>query len=317
MPDILQVPTHIIFGFLGVGKTTAVIDLFRKKPATENWAVLVNEFGKIGIDRHIYQAQGITVREIPGGCMCCAQGVALRVAINQLLREARPDRLIIESSGIGHPQGVLDTLQDEGFSQSLNVKAAICLIDPEHLLIEKYLNNDLFQQQIRLADILVANKTDLACRNAIKAFEQLSSSFQPAKQKVAMTTQGRMELDWLNYRHQKTPTQFRFQSVEEFHSQPIWQSRSFEFDETVQFDIDAIKKWLDSIQVLRLKGLIQSFEKYYLLNYSNSLYAITEVEELDLLEKRNYIEIIAEDLNVKVLEQELKKCQTDQQKSKI
>ena len=316
MPDILQVPTHIISGFLGVGKTTAVIDLFRQKPATEKWAILVNEFGKMGIDRHIYQSQGITVREIPGGCMCCAQGVALQVAINHLLREARPDRLIIESSGVGHPQGVLDTLQGEGFSQSLNVKAGICLIDPEHLLIEKYRNNDLFQQQIRLADVLVANKTDLACSKAIQAFMHLSSSFQPAKHKVASTTQGRMELDWLNFSHQKTPTQFRFQSVEEFDSQPIWQTWSFEFEESVQFDIDAIKEWMDSIQVLRMKGLIQSFGKYYLLNYANSFYEVTEVGELDVFEKRNYIEIIADDLNVKALEQELIKCQSDQQKYK-
>ena len=316
MPDILQVPTHIISGFLGVGKTTAVIDLFRQKPATEKWAILVNEFGKMGIDRHIYQSQGITVREIPGGCMCCAQGVSLQVAINHLLREARPDRLIIESSGVGHPQGVLDTLQGEGFSQSLNVKAGICLIDPEHLLIEKYRNNDLFQQQIRLADVLVANKTDLACSKAIQAFKQLSSSFQPAKQKVATTTQGRMELDWLKFSHQKTPTQFRFQSVEEFDSQPIWQTWSFEFEESVQFDIDAIKEWMDSIQVLRMKGLIQSYGKYYLLNYANSFYEVTEVGELDVFEKRNYIEIIADDLNVKALEQELIKCQSDQQKYK-
>ena len=107
--NIHNVPTNIISGFLGVGKTTAILNLFANKPASEKWAVLVNEFGKIGIDGRVYKANGIEVKEIPGGCMCCAQGLPLQVAVNRLLRETQPDRLIIESSGVGHPGGALNT----------------------------------------------------------------------------------------------------------------------------------------------------------------------------------------------------------------
>jgi len=142
MHEIIQnVATNIISGFLGVGKTTAILTLFANKPASEKWAVLVNEYGKIGIDCHIYHANGITVKEIPGGCICCAQGLPLLMAVNRLLRETKPDRLIIESSGIGHPGGVLKTLKGEHFNNVLTLKAGICLVDARHLLQIQYHNN--------------------------------------------------------------------------------------------------------------------------------------------------------------------------------
>ena len=106
------VPTNIITGFLGVGKTSTILHLLKNKPGRERWAVLVNEFGEIGIDgslvegRHGYE-QGVVVREVPGGCMCCAAGLPMQVALNQLLVKARPDRLLIEPTGSGQPKDCL------------------------------------------------------------------------------------------------------------------------------------------------------------------------------------------------------------------
>ena len=83
---IQHIPTNLIMGFLGAGKTSAILHLIQQKPRNEKWSVLVNEFGAIGIDSAIYQAHGISVKEIPGGCMCCTAGVPMQVAINQLLK---------------------------------------------------------------------------------------------------------------------------------------------------------------------------------------------------------------------------------------
>ncbi|GAK82559.1 putative metal chaperone [Vibrio ponticus] len=66
-----RVPTNIITGFLGVGKTTTILNLLKSKPENENWAVLVNEFGEIGIDGAMMTDQGAMIKEVPGGCMCC------------------------------------------------------------------------------------------------------------------------------------------------------------------------------------------------------------------------------------------------------
>ncbi len=94
------IPTNLILGgFLGVGKTTAILDLLRQKPeGGETWAVLVNEFGEVGIDGAILETEGgAVVREVPGGCMCCvAGGLPMQIGLNQLIARAKPDRLLIE-----------------------------------------------------------------------------------------------------------------------------------------------------------------------------------------------------------------------------
>jgi G3E family GTPase len=79
------IPTNLIFGFLGSGKTTAIQSLLAQKPAGETWAVLVNEFGEAGIDGHLLEGQGAVVREVPGGCMCCVAGLPMQMGLNMLI----------------------------------------------------------------------------------------------------------------------------------------------------------------------------------------------------------------------------------------
>ena len=89
---IKAVPCNIITGFLGVGKTSSILNLLKQKPENERWAVLVNEFGEIGIDGILIESQQqdhIFVREVPGGCMCCAAGLPMHIALNQLLQRAK------------------------------------------------------------------------------------------------------------------------------------------------------------------------------------------------------------------------------------
>ena len=115
MADLRHIPTNVITGFLGAGKSTVVLDLLKRKPADQSWAVLVNEFGEVGVDSNlISQSQGVEnihVREVPGGCMCCTAGLPMQMAMNMLLARAKPQRLLIEPTGLGHPSEVLATLR--------------------------------------------------------------------------------------------------------------------------------------------------------------------------------------------------------------
>ena len=153
----MQTPTNIITGFLGSGKTTAILNLLKNKPANENWAVLVNEFGEIGIDGAILTQQGTLVKQVPGGCMCCAAGVPTSVAITSLLR-GKPDRLIIEPTGLGHADKILATLMSEQFREHIDLKATLALVDPRNLSNPKYLSNDNFIEQLSIADVIIGNK---------------------------------------------------------------------------------------------------------------------------------------------------------------
>lgn len=172
---------HLITGFLGTGKTTAILHLLATKPEQEKWAVLVNEFGEVGIDGAILKTTGVAVREVPGGCLCCVSGLPFQMGLNMLIAREKPDVLLIEPTGLGHPKNILKTLMDENYQEVLTLGATLCLLDPRHLLNPRYLENDVFNDQIQLADVLVANKTDLCGLAEQQAFEQRLQQSRPEK----------------------------------------------------------------------------------------------------------------------------------------
>ena len=201
MKRIENVPTNLFTGLLGVGKTTAILDLVGKKPGSERWAILVNEFGDVPIDQAVFEERavdGIRIREVAGGCLCCTAGVSLQVALTLLLREADPDRLLIEMSGMGHPGSVLFTLREGSLSEAIDLKATLCLVDPRDVDEPEIRDSQIFQDQVHLADVLVANKVDLAEPDEVDAFDRWSTSLYPPKGAVHKTTGGEIDPSWLD-----------------------------------------------------------------------------------------------------------------------
>jgi Ni2+-binding GTPase involved in maturation of urease and hydrogenase len=157
------IPTNVITGFLGVGKTTFIKLLLASKPEGETWAVLVNEFGEIGIDGALLSGGGesIEIREVAGGCLCCAASVPMQVAVNQLIAKAKPDRLLIEPTGLGHPKEVIKLLSQPHYQHVIALKSTMCLVDARKISDERYRTHDIFNQQLAVADIILATKSDL------------------------------------------------------------------------------------------------------------------------------------------------------------
>ena len=169
-----NIPTNIITGALGVGKTTLIQSLLTHKPKEERWAVLVNEFGEVGIDGSMLLASGkvgintgIFIKEVPGGCMCCASGLPMQIALNLLLAQAKPHRLLIEPTGLGHPKEVLQTLTQPHYQDVLDVQATLTLIDIRKLKSAKWRNHITFRDQMQIADTVVVTKSDLYSPNYI------------------------------------------------------------------------------------------------------------------------------------------------------
>jgi len=201
-PPLQFVPTNIITGFLGTGKTTAINHLLRHKPEGERWAVLVNEFGQIGIDGSLIEQQdGVEVKELAGGCLCCALGPSLPITLATLLRRFRPDRLLIEPTGLGHPARIIDTLQSDQFRTVLSLHSIICLLDPAVLHQPDVLAQPSFIDQLNLADRVVLNRTDLASAEDIAEALSLSANLFPPKAGVHQVRQGQLEPAWLDLPH--------------------------------------------------------------------------------------------------------------------
>lgn len=192
------IPTNIITGFLGVGKTTAIRHLLASKPMDQTWSVLVNEFGEIGIDGAMLKAPGVHVREVPGGCICCVAGLPMKIALNMLIATTRPDRILVEPTGLGHPAEIINTLTGEYYDTVLDLRATVTLVDPRKLSDVRYSENETFKDQLAVADVLVANKKDLAAESDWFAFEQLVQEFDPPKAAIYKVEQGALAPEWLD-----------------------------------------------------------------------------------------------------------------------
>lgn len=157
-----QIPTHLIAGPLGAGKTSLLHALLEQRPESERWAILINEFGQLGLDQALLttdSSDGVTLSEIPGGCLCCVNGVPFQVGLTRLLRKARPDRLWIECSGLGHPVSLLQQLADPPWQGVLDLKPLVLVCEAGQLLNPDKLP-PIQQQALPLAGLVIANKID-------------------------------------------------------------------------------------------------------------------------------------------------------------
>lgn len=189
--------TNLITGFLGSGKTTSILHLLAQKPADEKWAVLVNEFGEVGIDGALLADSGALLKEIPGGCMCCVNGLPMQVGLNTLLRQGKPDRLLIEPTGLGHPKQILDILTAAVYEPWIDLRATLCILDPRQLLDERAVSNDNFRDQLAAADIIVANKSDRETAESARALADWWQRWGGERRKVS-AIQGNIDLTLLD-----------------------------------------------------------------------------------------------------------------------
>ena len=162
----------------------------KKSSRKEKLAVLVNEFGSLGIDGAVLEAAtakndddddeeegGVYVKEIAGGCVCCAASgaVPFLVAIQRVLREVKPDRLIIEPSGLAHPSGLHDMFtKNEHLKEHVDLRGMVCVVDARMISTaakgeggekeeeaKSVRDSDAFRNQVSMSEVLIGSKLDL------------------------------------------------------------------------------------------------------------------------------------------------------------
>src|SRR5471030_77420 len=190
---------NLITGFLGSGKTTTIRHLLAQKPEGEKWAVLVNEFGEVGIDGALLADSGAVLKEIPGGCMCCVNGLPMQVGLNMLLQQSKPDRLLIEPTGLGHPKQILSLLSSEVYSNWLTLNASLCLLDARNLSDQRTVENENFRDQLAAADVVVANKSDTYSEQDYQALAAWQNQWA-GEREVIITSNGTVDTALLDRR---------------------------------------------------------------------------------------------------------------------
>ena len=157
------VATHLIAGFPGAGKTTLLRALIARRPHAERWALLLNAAGGIA------DAECVSVRQISDGCACCSARVTFRTALVQLLRESRPQRLLIELAGTGDPAGVNTVLNEAAIARAVVLHSTLCVVQPRHLANADIRGHEIYRSQLCHADhvILALDQEDDFARDAL------------------------------------------------------------------------------------------------------------------------------------------------------
>ncbi|MCL6417120.1 GTP-binding protein [Aestuariirhabdus sp. Z084] len=327
MTNISNIPTNILTGFLGAGKTSAILQLLKQKPTNERWAVLVNEFGEIGVDGSFFQGQhkeesGIFIREVPGGCMCCAAGLPMQVALNMLLARAKPQRLLIEPTGLGHPLEVLQRLSSDYYRELLSIQQVVTLVDARQLSNPRYTEHDTFNQQIAIADLVVGNKQDLYEPGDQDTLQRYVKTKAHPDIKVVFAEQGQIDLALLNgptqmsltdchHSHQKeNPSTYSDTELPDCgYLKAVNQGEGFasvgwRFSAERTFDRTQLIRLLTSLEAERIKAVFITEDGIFGYNLASD--GLTEIELEDCLESR--IEIIATHI-VDDWEQRILACQ--------
>jgi len=157
--------TTLVCGILGAGKTTFIQNFLRD--VSERTAVLVNDFGGLGIDGELLSAEGIDTVELPSGCVCCTLRFDLIESIRDIRTRFHPEHLVIEPSGVASPSGVLEALSGLGIDRV----TVVGLVDATEFidLLESGMFGRFFEDQVTQSDLLLVNKTDLADPGVVEA----------------------------------------------------------------------------------------------------------------------------------------------------
>lgn len=197
MTVVARTPTTIITGFLGAGKTTFINVLLAHKNAlnmADKWAILVNEFGKIGIDGKLFTDNDVAIKEVSGGCICCTNQLPLQIALVRLLFDHKPSHLIIEPTGLAHPDELLSQLGAPHWQTSLDLRATICVLNAAQWQEEHYRNHNGYQVHVKFSDIVVINRTETLSTDQYQALNDWIGSIHPDAQIIDMNTTSADEL---------------------------------------------------------------------------------------------------------------------------
>ncbi len=173
MSDITQVPVTVLTGYLGAGKTTLLNRILTENHG-KKYAVVINEFGELGVDNDLVVDTDEEVFEMNNGCICCTvRGDLIRILGGLMKRRDKFDGIIIETTGLANPAPVAQTFfVDDTVRARTKLDAIVTVVDAKHLP-QRLVDSHEAADQIAFADVIVLNKTDLVSPEELAEVEGL------------------------------------------------------------------------------------------------------------------------------------------------
>ncbi|EIT86991.1 hypothetical protein A374_02019 [Fictibacillus macauensis ZFHKF-1] len=258
----MRIPTYVISGFLGAGKTTVLLQLLSYcKEQGLKPGIVLNELGEINVEGHLFK--GETLVELLDGCICCTIQDDLREELRFFLEPANAvDVLLIEGTGIANPKEIVETLDDPRLQNGFEVKSVISLLDASNYLKQqRYLLNKhvrtLLEEQLTSATIVLLNKIDLIDQKVkdkiYKKLEKILHSSVP----IIETSYGKCECAVL-LQERVSHVVVHQEGATTYHAAPRHAFQAFKIEGFHTVERIAFQRWLKSLPpaVLRGKGIL-------------------------------------------------------------
>lgn len=271
-------------------------------------AVIVNEFGEIGIDHHMIAKVSSNIVELTNGCVCCSIREDLLTTIKQILQqESKWDYVLVETTGLADPGPIAQTFFHPSIETSFRLDALVTLVDGENFR-ENIEHSEVTLKQIALADLLVVSKRDLVTGDVFQQVEESLKSTNPYA-RVIPAIRGKVPLELLlgTFSRQDREKILKFPGV---HEQMRIQSFAFQTEQPLS--LPALQEWAQNIprNIFRGKGLVrmERERKPYLFHLVGSRVTIDPFDQYSDTDFQTQIVLIGKDLDKESLQQGLASC---------
>ena len=336
-------PVTIISGFLGSGKTTLLNHILKNQIGLKT-AVLVNEFGEIGIDNDLIIETGEDMIELTNGCICCTINGELENTVNTVLAKSKDlDYLIVETTGLADPLPVAMTFAGGNLREKVRLDSIITLIDAENFNFE-IKPSEVSYSQILYGDILLINKCDLVNENQIKRIENkildikkepriLKSTksnvgletiisvglFETDKYQPTKNKQAHSQHDHNHSQHDHKHSQHDHNHSHQESENNIEGFTSVSFQTKEPFSLRKFQNFLDnelSKDVFRAKGILWFLEseRKHIFHLSGKRFSLDDDDWGN--EKSNKIVLIGKNLDHELIKNQLSSCISIKSESK-
>jgi G3E family GTPase len=189
----------VISGFLGSGKTTLLLTLAKTFSVRGcKVAIIENEVGKTGVDGELLKAEGLSVREIYSGCVCCSLRYDLVNTLLELEKEVQPDIVFLEPSGVAGPKQIQNCLC--GYSGTIEKTVMIAVADAQRLPAIRDFSIPLIHDGIEIADLVAINKADLVSPEQLRELQRRLKEVNPVAEMLCVSAQQGTNVDQLTGR---------------------------------------------------------------------------------------------------------------------